>query len=264
MRIASLVLVLVLVGNVAFAAPPAKPAPERPSVDIAAIRDKLTVWSDGKKHYVALILAEADHPPLFWSHDGQTFYQLAHSSTFAFKEGTDKALRFSFWGPRQYGYQAELVYSSAQKSMKVACASRETMLTRLPDAEAKTLLDGASFHQRLWTRDAYALARDTRGRYYYVDKDADPQTKNFRLFMGPKGALKLQKMTNIVSDAAGDIFSTPSGALRLVISNQESTWIVHEKPSKLVMVDFENSGEFIYTELGVYAGQRIGTPCDDL
>ena len=40
--------------------------------------------------------------------------------------------------------------------------------------------------------------------------------KNFRLFVGPKGAMKLQKMTNAVADTEGEIFTTKTGSLRYV------------------------------------------------
>ena len=65
--------------------------------------------------------------------------------------------------------------------------------------------DVANPHQR----EPHALLRDDRGVYYFVDRGrTEGAEKNFRLWVGPKGAMVLQKMTNVVSDSAGDIVST--------------------------------------------------------
>ena len=45
--------------------------------------------------------------------------------------------------------------------------------------------------------------------------------KNFRLFVGPKGAMKLQKMTNAVADTEGEIFTTKIGLAPLRDRPQE-------------------------------------------
>ena len=71
-------------------------------------------------------------------------------------------------------------------------------------------------------------------------------------------------MTNVVSDSEGDIFSTKTGSLRLILNKNESTWIEGKKQRKLVLVPVEDNARMIYTELGVYTGERLGTPCDDL
>ena len=90
-------------------------------------------------------------------------------------------------------------------------------------------------------------------------------TKNFRLCAGIKGAMKLQKMTNVVSDSEGDIFSTKTGSLRLVLDKHETIWVQSEKKTKLVFLDpVEDNHVMIYTDLGVYTGEPLGTPCDDL
>jgi hypothetical protein len=242
-------------------------APAEP-VDIAPIKDKLTIWSDGKKHFVALVLTRDFDSPVFWSDDGQSFYRLRVIS--GGSEGPDedlKVLKRNFWEPRNGGMspEAEMRWSAESKQLVVECTTRSTALHKL-DAEAATkLVAGARFSPPRWNRYAYALARDAHGRYYYVDNVREPEgAKNFRLFAGPRGQLKLQKMINVVSDSQGDIFSTPRGELRLVLAKQDSTWIVREKPSKLTWVPVEENHTMIYTDLGVYLGERLGTPCDAL
>jgi hypothetical protein len=145
------------------------------------------------------------------------------------------------------------------------CENRKTELAPVAETEAKPILDGASFHKALWKRQAYALARDNTGKYYYVDRMREPEgNKSFRLFVGVKGTMKMQKMTNVVSDSAGDIFATRTGELRLILNQGESLWEQKGKQTKLILLPVEDNHVLIYSELGVYTGERLGTPCDDL
>jgi hypothetical protein len=147
------------------------------------------------------------------------------------------------------------------------CPGRVTPLEKLDGPAATKLIAGAAFHEPRWQRYSYALARDDTGRYYYVDNVREPEgSKRFRLFSGPRGALKLLKMTNVVSDSEGDIFSTPKGDLRLVLSKRDSSWIVRNKVTKLIWLSVDNDSNhaLIYNDLGVYLGAPLGTPCDDL
>ena len=57
----------------------AAPPKEAPTpADISDVKDKLTVWTDGKKHYLALQLTTDTDTPVFWSADGKAFYHAAH------------------------------------------------------------------------------------------------------------------------------------------------------------------------------------------
>jgi hypothetical protein len=71
-------------------------------------------------------------------------------------------------------------------------------------------------------------------------------------------------MSNIISDSEGDLFVTASGKLRLALSRRESAWSTPGETKKLIWVATEENGLMIWNELGVYAGERLGTPCDDL
>jgi hypothetical protein len=131
--------------------------------------------------------------------------------------------------------------------------------------DAKRVLAQAVFHKPRWRRQSYALARDNAGRYYFVDRPREPEgNHNFRLMVGPRGSLKPQKMINVVSDSEGDVFATKSGKLRLVLGKQESIWIQGSKETKLLYLPLEDNHVMIYKELGVYVGEPLGTPCDDL
>ncbi len=237
------------------------------SADISEVRDKLTVWSDGKSHYVAMVMTSNSASPIFWSADGKTFWQLRFTS--GSSDGYDDDLKMlirNFWEPRNPGSgEAGLEYFAKAGKLVVQCESRKTALDKLDADAAKKLIGAAQFNKNRWPRRAYALARDNTGRYFYVDNLREPENaKQFRLFAGPKGAMKLQKMTNIVSDSSGDIFSTAKGELRLILQRQDSAWIVKNKPTQLTWLPVDDNRQMIYTELGVYAGQELGTPCDAL
>lgn len=259
---------MLLIPSLAMGAPKQKPKAEQPAtVDVKEIKDKLTVWSDGKKHYVAMVMTTNSDSPIFWSSDGKSFYELRVRG--GGSEGDDAnlvRLDRSFWEPRvESGYQASLDYKKDEGKLTVQCLERKTPLGKLDDAEAKKIVAGAQFYKARWNRYAYALMRDDRGKYYYVDNQREPENaKNFHVYAGPKGSMKLQKLLNVVSDSQGDIFSTPGGQLRLIIAKQDSTWIANEKPTKLVWVPVEDNHVLIYTDLGPYTGEPLGTPCDDL
>jgi hypothetical protein len=76
--------------------------------------------------------------------------------------------------------------------------------------------------------------------------------------------MKPQKLTNIVSDSEGDIFATKTGSLRVVLDKHESLWTQGKKQQKLILLPIEDNAIMIYSDLGVYTGQPLGTPCDDL
>jgi hypothetical protein len=222
--------------------------------------DKIKVLSDGKSHYIVIEPFAADAFEGFFYGDGKEFWQQrviggGSSGT----ESFDKA----YWEPRGSGYHASLSFRNDKYT--VDCDKRTTELTPLAADAAAKILGAAKFHKPRWKRQAYALARDNTGRYYYVDRMREPEgNKIFRLFVGPKGALKMQKMTNVVSDSAGDIFATKTGELRLVLNKGESLWQQQKKETKLISLPIDENHALIYAELGVYAGEKLGTPCDDL
>lgn len=239
----------------------ADPTPDEPAVDIAAVKDKLAILTDGKKHYVALIPFDDGG----WTHvyygDGKTFHALrVIGSGASGRESFD----LTFWEPRvKARYQASLEFRAGKYG--VQCDTRKTELAALPRAEADALIAGATFHAPLWRFRAFALARDDRGTYYYVDRQREPEDSlNFRLYAGPRGAVKPLKMVNVVSDSEGQIFSTKSGDLRLVLDRHEAAWVKGKARTTLVPLPIEDNAPLIYGDLGAYTGQRLGTPCDDL
>src|SRR5262245_2450546 len=78
---------LLWAGCAAAGAAEPSPAP----ADVADIKDKLSVWTDGKKHYLALVMTTNSDSPIFWSANGKEFYQLRVFG--GGSEGDDKNLK---------------------------------------------------------------------------------------------------------------------------------------------------------------------------
>ena len=244
-----------------LAKPPVIANPQQPTVvDIQSVRGRLKVLHDGHQHYIAIV-PFGDTSGTFYYGDGKTMH--AQRVTGGGAQG-DQAFDRVFWEPRAKDrWQAG--FGLRDGKYKLQCEDRQTAFTELePDASAK-LLDSAKFFEHLWSRRAYAIARDQAGTYYYVDTGNRPgRDKDFRLWAGPRGKLKLMPMLNVVSDSAGDIFGTKGGKLRLVLDRSESVWIDGKREVKLTTLDVGENARLIYGDLGVYLGQRLGTPCDDL
>jgi hypothetical protein len=237
------------------------PGPVAPVVDVAPFKDKLEVLGDGKKHYVALVpFEEGGWKHVFYSGDGKTFHlQRIIGSGSTGREAFD----LTFWEPRvKARYQASIELKNGK--YEVLCDSRKTELQLLPREEADKVIAGATFHEALWRFRAFALARDDKGTYYFVDRQREPEDSlNFRLYSGQRGSLKPLKMVNVVSDSEGQIFSTKAGDLRLVLDRKEAAWVKGKARTTLTPLPIEDNAQLIYTDLGAYTGQRLGTPCDD-
>jgi len=234
------------------------PAP----VDVAAVRDRMQVLGDGRGHYVALLpfATGADRDHTYYG-DGKRFYALRVGAS---SSSGHEAFALSFWDPRfRDGVSREVRLRDGRYS--VSCGTRDTEMKALPAAEAAPLLAGASFFAPLWRWKAYALARDDRGTYFYVDRQREPaDSRNFRIYSGQRGKMKRLDMTNVVSDSMGEIFMTRTGKLWLIFGKQESFWIQGKNKKGLTNVNVEDNAAMIYDENGAYPGQRLGTPCDDL
>lgn len=235
------------------AEPPADP------IDVSAIRDKLVVVEDGKGHYIAVIpFGDSIWDHLYWSADGKDFYQ---QRVFGGGSSGTESFERSFWEPRVRG-RSGASFGMHDGTYKLWCGERTTVFTATEPAKATALVSSAKFHPPRWKYRAYALARDDAGTYYFVDRRREDGSMEFRLYSGPRGSMKPLKMVNVVSDSEGDIFSTRSGELRLVLDRKESAWVQKSKRQVLKSLPVEDNVVLIYDELGVYSGQPLGTPCD--
>jgi hypothetical protein len=247
-------------------------AEEGAPYELGTVRKSLRLVHDGKGHYLAVVpLSYCQKGPdksaqveaVFYG-DGKVFYHLRARGGGADCSKGRESFEVYFWEPR-VSRPAQAYLEQRGGRFVVRCGERKTELTLVPEAEGRALIAKARFLKARWTRLPYALARDERGTYYFVDiLRGPPPARDFRLYVGPRGNLKLQRMKNVVSDSEGDIFSTLRGELRLVLGRGDAAWIRGKKRTKLLLVPVERNVPFIYSELGPYVGERLGTPCDDL
>jgi hypothetical protein len=232
--------------------------------------EKIRVCEDGKGHYVAVMPHERQTVQLAYG-DGNRFVQVASPpwvlSGYNFLEPRffNPTMNASFRGVDMRVY-SEVELDEEKKTCAVRCGSRTIPFTWVESEKAQALVQKAKFEPNPQKYVPYALLRDQQGRYYLVERGFQPsEERSFRVSIGPKGNLQPQKMTDIVSDSEGEIFSTKKGELRLVLDKAApSTWIENNKKKlELRSVPVSENLPLIYNELGVYSGARLGTPCDD-
>jgi hypothetical protein len=247
---------LMLAGLVGVCLLSTSPAPND-LVDVTAVRSELKLFDDGNGHYLALVPFGDLFDHFYWG-DGKDFWLVP---VFGGKMDGNEAFDRVFWDPRiRQRWQASFYLKDGVYTL--LCSDRKTVFHPTEPARAEELLGKASFHKQRWKRRAYALSRDTAGTYYYVDRARTEEVTDFRLYSGPRGALKPLRMTNVVSDSAGDVFATKSGELKLVLGKNEASWVQGKKAKVLILLPLEDNAQLIYGDLGVYTGQPLGTPCD--
>ncbi len=232
--------------------------------------EKVRMCTDGKGHYVAAMPHERQSVQLAYG-DGKRFVQVAPPpwvlSGYHFLEPRffNKTMNSSFRGLDMRVY-SEVELDDEKKTCAVRCGERTIPFTLVESEQAQELVRKATFEPNPQKYVPHALLRDQLGRYYLVERGFQPsEERNFRVSIGPKGQLQQQKMTDIVADSEGEIFSTEKGELRLVLDKEApSTWIENNKKKiELRAVPVAENLPLIYNELGVYTGDRLGTPCDD-
>ena len=272
-------LFVVLAGRLALGAE-APPWGKGESLGERMALEKTAVCTDGKSHYVVLTPSDKQSVQLYYG-NGKTFHRVplppwVLTGEDFFEPRFSAPTKNSNFRGLDMRLFSSVNHDLSKQSCSVSCGSRTTPLSIMDEEGKRALLRAASYEPPLHTRAPHRLARDEEGRYFYVDKGNTPETeKSFRLYVGAKGAMKLQKMTNAVADTEGEIFTTKSGSLRYVTDRQKPpTWIQGKKKLALTVVPIEsvdektgepiNNYQLIYNELGVYLGQKLGNPCDDL
>lgn len=265
MRAAPVALALLAglaVGHDADARPKKKKTKVNDIVDISARKATLVVLtdSDGDVYVVDSAWGDGDHLAFFGEGGGKDVYQLRIFGGGA--DGSTGQFDYNFWSPRVDNRAA--IGRKATGEFYVECGDDQAVLKKMSDGDARHVLDKAAFHRPLWKRQGHVLARDDSGSYYFVDRLRDEEGgKGYKIYAGPPGAMKELQMTNVVSDSVGEIYSTKKGELRLVTSNDETSWIKSGKKAPLTRVPVEDNVKMIYGDLGVYPGS-LGTPCDDM
>jgi hypothetical protein len=252
-----------LAGSVALAKSAAPAIEERPVIDITADRAKLQVLTDGTLYYV--VHRDGGIPKAVYVGDSKTLYKQALGG--GGSDGTEGTWSTMLRASRLPSGFGQLAYRD--KKYLLSCdttdtAGIDTELTALDAAATKAFLDTAVFREHYWRRGARSLARDDAGTYYLVDEfRAEYGGKGFRVFVGKRGAMKEMKMTSVVSDSAGDIYSTKSGELRFVTGTEgTATWIKGKKKTPLIFLPVPENLRLIYRDLGIYG--FLGQACEDM
>jgi hypothetical protein len=146
----------------------------------------------------------------------------------------------------------------------VTCGEREISMT-LVDGDAKAAIVALERQAPTFDREPFALARDRRGVYYYVDRGASEATaSDFRLYRGRRGAMRQLDMEDVVTDSQGAVFESEAGTLRLVLDQDEALWVQRGRNTSLSHLPVRENLNVIFSELGVYLGVSLGTPCEAL
>jgi hypothetical protein len=263
MRSAVIVL-LVLAGADARADSKKKPSDE---VDIEELKPRMVFLHDGRGHYAAVVPFDANAPTFYG--DGKTFYL---QRVWAYSHNkTDERMSFNFWAPTSVPRGGELALQDGR--WNVQCSDRTTPLLKLDETETARLLAAATFKKAFWKRRADGLARDGDGTYYYVDRIRDDRPSSeqygdphpptgFRVFIGRKGKLREQKLTDTAVDSKGVVLTTKKGRLSFDHDAKRAIWSRGKKREQLIFLDVEDNVLLIYRDLGIYG--RLGVPCDDL
>jgi hypothetical protein len=258
---AILVVFAQFLANAAEARPKKKKVKDE-AEDISAAKKDLVVLTDADGDVYVLENKWGDEHWAFFG-DGKVMYRLRVFG--GGSDGTTGQFDYTFWSPRT---DRGFIGRDGKGAYYVTCDdgtdAESFPLTKLPDADGKKILDGASFRKPLWKRQAQALARDDAGNYYYVDRMRDDYGgKGHRIFAGPKGGMKELPMTNVVSDSVGEIYATKKGELRFITDPNKAVWIKGTVKTELTIIPIEDNIAMIYGDLGVYDGS-LGTPCDDM
>lgn len=234
------------------------PGKDSEVIDVKSQAANFRVYtSEAGKFYV--VPAKVDLDGMVFYGDGKTMHQ---QRIIGGGSSGDGSMDFAIWAPRAVNLQQGSLTIAADGGAVVQC-NREHPVTLTPatPGESQRVLTKAAFHKPLWKRMSKFLARDDNGVYFFVDVLRDTG-KGHRVFIGQKGAMKAMPMTNIVDDAAGQIYGTKRGELRIVANEGEkASWRKGKKEEKLTILDPGDNRYLVYRELGIYG--QLGTICDD-
>jgi hypothetical protein len=229
-------------------------------------RARLAGWADEAGRIMVTIPFSGMDAPFYWG-DATGFHLLRIRG--GGQQG-DEVFDRAFWEPRAR-VPAEAIFEVRDGKATLTCGERTITLRKVPAAELEETLKGARFLAPRWRRIPHALARDDEGTYYYVDGTRGPdgaalgKKPGYQLWTGRKGKLVRQELEDALVDGAGQLYVGATGRLRIKPTGRdtaEATWLTAAGSRPLTWLEPSDHGPLIYGELGVYAGERLGTPCD--
>jgi len=257
--LACLALGLALAGGVALA-DKKESVQDGDKMDISKISGDIVMAHDGNGHYIAA-LPGVNTYELFFG-DGKTFHkQIVQGGGGDSSKGETS---WTYFEPRLKGRGA---LKKEKTVWTVDCEDRKIKFNTISAKETKKLIKKAKFKPFKFKRQPYALLRNEKGIYYFIDRDRT-EGKGYRLYAGRRGNMKKFKLVDIVDDSEGQIFITNKGDLHFMLNSDKEgdlTWVKGAKAkTNLKRVPIYKNRLLIYTDLGPYENERVGTPCDEL
>lgn len=225
--------------------------------DFGGPRPKLTVYTDGAGHYIAVNVGESDGP--VFAGNGKALWAQRIIGYGADGQGS---FGYTFWEPR--GGSRRGSFNGKSGKYVLWCGEQSVAFTPAPKAEANKVLKGAKLYKQRWRRSANTLARDDAGNYYYVDEKRDSdETEDLRIFFGKKGSMRELDVNDTLLDNQGMLVVTPGGRLRVDPHQKIAEWLTSSGTIKLTYIPIgPQEGKLIYGQLGVYKGETFGSACD--
>jgi hypothetical protein len=232
--------------------------------DISAVRSDLSVYTDGKGHYLALVEPdwEKEAPKdltLFYG-DGKTFHAAQVGNAMA----DGMKFEIGFQDPRIPSSPAGTVKREGGK-VELSCWGKAE-LTKLPDADAQAMIGGATYFKNATKWSPLALSRKG-DNFLYVDSEVGEGDAH-RVFSGKKGAMKQIPVKSSKYDRDSNTFTfvTEKGTLLATRVENPREYTLGLAWEGKQDADWEPLGrgdnwKIIFEELGVYKA-RTPTPCD--
>ncbi len=232
---------------------------ERPLLPPPPVAE-LLLLTNGKGHYLALLPSGRYDGPLFGGSANQMFLQRLTGGG----ASGDAEWSAVIWEPRvRERWRGQLSIKDGNATLQ--CGETVTSYVPVTAAESKQLKATIQWFDVRWQRHAVAIARDDAGSYYFIDQALVPeQNDDYRLFIGTKGKLATVPLLDVVSDRNSRLYLTDTGRLawQWENGNEHARLIIGASERPLTVMDLYEQAPMIYTTLGVYAGQHLGTLCD--
>lgn len=247
-------------------------------------RDDVQVVHDGKGHYIAFtphrLVQTADgkrHESSAQLYVGdRKHFWLVPTVRHAKDDGSvDFDYQFEDFRfpstPTGRGY-GEQFFERTGNTFKVRCGGEERSFLPASEKDRAAIAGTAVFTLHPPGRIPYALLRDDGGNYYYIDRSPDVSRPYDRiLFMGRRGRMAKVALKDVLIDDIGELYVGRKGTLRLDLGREpRAIWKTKKGDTELTIVGvgilelYARDGlkKLVYTELGVFLGKKIGTPCD--
>jgi len=262
-----LLLLLLLLLPVVFASSAAVADGKKPNPR------SLSYLTDGRGHYIAVDSKHQDKG-FFYARSKEPFYRQNVINSSLDTLNGKREWKLVFWAPNSTPVAMAHVQgprglnhghlSHKAGRWTVRCGERTTPLISVSENVRRVLMK-RKLLPRFHKRAVYLVGRDDDGIYYMVDKlSRKVGGEDYRLFIGPAGAMKRVRLDDVITDVIGDVFRGKAG--KLVRNHRKRTFLWTprgKKTTEIFRLELDGNAFLIYGVLGVYRN-RLGTPCDDL